>query len=164
MTRLSAGLVMFRLRAGRPEFLLVHAGGPLFKNKDAGHWTIPKGEPHDGEPLLTTARREFEEETGLGAPGDDNAMTPLAPITQKGGKIVHAWAFAGDCDPTALRSNTFKMEWPPRSGKSEEFPEIDAAGFFDLPAAQQKIKPAQLPLLVELAARLAAIHAAPGRG
>jgi predicted NUDIX family NTP pyrophosphohydrolase len=157
MPRLSAGLVMYRLRDNRPEFLLVHPGGPFFSNKYDGHWTIPKGEPDEGEPLLAAARREFIEETGLHLPAADAPLIALAPITQKGGKIVHAWAFEGDCNPAEVRSNTFTIEWPPRSGKSVAYPEVDAADFFDLPAAKQKIKPTQFPLLEELAAKLGAL-------
>lgn len=144
---------MYRMRKGEPEFLLAHPGGPLFGKKDEGHWTIPKGEVHTGDSLLDTAKREFEEETGIAPPGDA-VMTPLSPITQKGGKIVHAWGFEGDCDASKCVSNTFKMEWPPGSGRIAEFPEMDRAAFFGLEEAERKIKPAQMPLLRELAAML----------
>ena len=106
---------------------------PTFVNKDEGAWSIPKGEPEPDEDLLLTAQREFEEETGLKPTGP---FIPLKPIQQKGGKIVHAWAFEGDCDPTTLKSNTFTMEWPPHSGQQQEFPEIDRAEFFDLTTAR----------------------------
>ncbi len=138
---------MYRIQQGTPQVLLAHPGGPLFAKKDDGAWSIPKGEPNPGEELFHAARREFEEETGLKSAG---RFIPLSPIQQKGGKIVHAWAFEGDCDPTAFKSNTFSMEWPPRSGKNMDFPEIDRGEFFDFPAARRKIKPAQEPFLDEL--------------
>ena len=145
--RLSAGLLMYRFRDGILEVLLVHPGGPFFVNKDDGSWSIPKGEPDDGEDLLLTAQREFEEETSVKPTGP---FEPLRPIKQKGGKIVHAWAFKGDCDPAAIKSNLFTMEWPPKSGKTAQFPEIDRGDFFDLPAARKKIKAGQELLLEEL--------------
>ena len=129
MPRLSAGLLMYRIKDGAIQVLLAHPGGPYFVNKDDGHWSIPKGEPGPDEDLLLTAQREFEEETGLKPAGP---FVPLQAVTQKGGKVVHAWAFEGDCDPTTIRSNTFTMEWPPRSGQQMTFPEIDRAEFFDL--------------------------------
>jgi predicted NUDIX family NTP pyrophosphohydrolase len=154
MSKTSAGLLMYRLREGELEFFLVHPGGPFFKNKDAGAWTIPKGEPQPGEPPLSTAKREFEEELGFPPEG---TFVELKPIQQKGGKIVHAWMFAGDCDPDQIRSNTFTMEWPPRSGQQEEFPEIDRAAFFKLSTAQEKINPAQAALLDEAVQKISAI-------
>lgn len=129
------------------EVLLVHPGGPFWRNKDDGAWSIPKGEVGPGEDLLDTARREFQEELGLAA---DGPFLPLAPVKQKGAKIVHAWAFAGNCDPSQIRSNTFAVEWPPRSGKLQQFPEVDQAAFFDLATARRKINPAQIALLDEL--------------
>ena len=153
MGRVSAGLVMYRIRDGRLEVLLAHPGGPLFRNKDEGAWSIPKGEVQPGEDLLVAARREFEEETGIQPSGP---FVALHPIRQQGGKMVYAWAFEGDCDPAQIHSNRFSMEWPPRSGQRAEFPEIDRAGFFDLSMARRKIKPAQWDLLVELTARLRA--------
>lgn len=147
MPRLSAGLVMFRIRERTLEVLLAHPGGPYFAKKDDGSWSIPKGEPNATEDLLVTAQREFEEETSLKPQGP---FLPLKPIKQKGGKIVHAWAFEGDCDPAAVRSNTFTMEWPPRSGRQQEFPEIDRAAFFNLAMARTKIKAGQEALLEEL--------------
>src|SRR5580692_807100 len=110
MPRLSAGLLMFRIKDGTLQVLLAHPGGPLFQKKDEGAWTIPKGEPEGDEELLAVAQREFTEETGLSAAGP---FLPLGSIQQKGGKIVHAWAFAGDCDPRDVRSNLFTLEWPP---------------------------------------------------
>jgi len=148
MTRISAGLLMYRIRNGELQVLLAHPGGPLFKKKDEGHWTIPKGEVDGSEDLLETAKREFTEETGIMPQGP---FTGLTPVRQKGGKLVHAWAFEGDCDPTAIVSNLFTMEWPPKSGRQAEFPEIDRAEFFDLPTARRKIKPAQSAFLDELA-------------
>ena len=133
----------------RLEVLLAHPGGPYFVNKDDGAWSIPKGEPEPDEDLLLTAQREFEEETGLKPTGP---FIPLKPIQQKGGKIVHAWAFEGDCDPATLKSNTFTMEWPPHSGRQMEFPEIDRLEFFDLATAKRKIKAGQEALIEELAA------------
>ena len=151
MPRLSAGLLMYRFRDGAPQVLLAHPGGPLFARKDLGVWSIPKGEPDDGEDLLVTAQREFREETGL---TPQPPFLPLAPIQQKGGKIVHAWAFAGDCDPQTNQCNLFTMEWPPKSGRQVEFPEIDRTEFFDFKTARQKIKDRQQPLIDELEALL----------
>ena len=142
---------MYRVRDDELEFLLVHPGGPLWQNKDAGIWSIPKGEIHPGEDGLEAAKREFEEELGVQAQG---AFVKLTPITQKSGKIVHAWGFAGDCDPSQIRSNTFSMEWPPRSGRTGTFPEVDRAAFFNLEQAKVRIIPAQVPLLEELLRKL----------
>jgi predicted NUDIX family NTP pyrophosphohydrolase len=129
------------------EVLLAHPGGPLFAHRDDGHWTIPKGEVEGGGDLLETARREFTEETGLPAPTDAEYLA-LGSIQQKGGKWVHAWGVAGDVPPGYRAiSNRFSMEWPPGSGRSEEFPEVDRAEFFPLPQARLKIKPSQIPLL-----------------
>ena len=151
MARISAGLLMYRLVDGHLEFFLAHPGGPLFANKDDGYWTIPKGEVSDGEHLLETAQREFTEETGVVASGP---FMELTPIQQKGGKIVHAWACQGDCDPSKIVSNQFTMEWPPKSGQKKKFPEIDRADFFDLRTARQKIKEAQIPLIDQLLQKL----------
>lgn len=133
------------------EVLLVHPGGPFWRGRDAGAWTLPKGEFTDEQPLAA-ARREFVEETGVTPEGPFLALTP---VRQKAGKLVHAWAFAGDCDPEKIVSNSFRMEWPPRSGKFAEFPEVDRAGFFTTAAARAKILPAQVPLLDELERLLA---------
>lgn len=150
MPKISAGLLLYRIRNGVLEFLLVHPGGPFWKNKDAGAWTIPKGEIGDGEEPLAAAKREFEEELGFKPNG---LFTELTPIKQKGGKVVQAWAFEGDCDASQIRSTTFKMEWPPRSGRQAEFPEVDRAEFFNLEDAKKKINAAQVPLLEEIRRR-----------
>ncbi len=147
MAKISAGLLMYRMRDGQLEFLLAHPGGPFWKDRDTGAWTIPKGEIQNGEEPLAAAQREFEEEVGLKPEG---TFVELKPITQKGGKIVHAWAFEGECDTTRIRSNTFRMEWPPRSGKFETCPEVDRASFFPMPEAKHKINPAQVAFLEEL--------------
>lgn len=143
----SAGLLPFRIRSTGLEVLLVHPGGPFWAKKDEGAWSIPKGEFADGEDPLTSAKREFEEETGSVATG---TFIDLDPVRQAGGKTVYAWAVEIDFDPSALKSNTFRMEWPPRSGKEREFPEIDRAEWFPIEAATQKILASQLPLLHEL--------------
>ena len=152
MPKISSGLLMYRLRDGKAQVLLVHPGGPFWQKKDDGAWTIPKGEVAEGEDLLEAARREFEEETGHKPTGD---FIPLNPVKQKGGKIVYAWAVEGDIDTAAITSNTFTMEWPPKSGKTAEFPEIDRAAFFDLQTAARKINPAQADLLIQLGKVLA---------
>ena len=140
---------MYRLTSdGTPEVLLVHPGGPFFADKDAGSWTIPKGMPDGGEDLLACARREFREETGFD-PGA-GPFVPLGEVKQKGGKTVHAWAFAGDCDPADVKSNAFKCQWPPRSGKWASFPEVDRAGFFTIDEARLKLNPAQVAFLERL--------------
>ncbi len=146
---------MYRIRQGLIEFLLVHPGGPFWRNKDAGAWTIPKGEIAPGEEPLKTAQREFEEELGAAATGP---FVSLTPIRQKGGKVVCAWACQGTFETSNLRSNTFKIEWPPRSGNFAEFPEVDRAEFFPLEQARSKINPAQGALLEECS-RLLSQHA-----
>jgi predicted NUDIX family NTP pyrophosphohydrolase len=152
MAKQSAGLVMYRERNADLEVLLVHLGGPFWAKKDAGAWFIPKGEVNRGEDELAAARREFEEETGLQV---DAHVLPLGSVRHKSGKKVTAWAFEGDCDPSALRSNTFQMEWPPRSGKVQEFPEIDRASFFTVEAAREKMHPAEFDFVIRLADLLA---------
>jgi predicted NUDIX family NTP pyrophosphohydrolase len=147
MTRTSAGLLLYRRREGALEVFLVHPGGPFWARKDAGAWSIPKGEIDRTEEPLAVAKREFTEETGFRAEGD---FHPLAPITQAGGKTVQAWAVEGDCDPANLRSNVFSIEWPPRSGRQKSFPEVDRAAWFPLDVAREKINPAQIALLDEL--------------
>lgn len=147
MAKVSAGLLVYRIRAGGPEVLLVHPGGPFWAKKDAGAWSIPKGEATTDEPLLAAAQREFQEETGLGIVGDFRA---LDPVRQSGGKTVHAWAVEADCDAAALRSNMFEMEWPPRSGRKQGFPEVDRAAWLDLATARIKINKGQLPLIDQL--------------
>jgi predicted NUDIX family NTP pyrophosphohydrolase len=151
MPKESAGLVMYRVLSGRLEFLLVHPGGPFWKNKDAGAWSIPKGELEPGEEPFAAAQREFEEELGFKPSGP---FIALAPVRQKSGKLVRAWAFEGNCDPAAITCNTFEMEWPPRSGRLQQFPEVDRAGFFDFGQAAERINPGQLPLLHELTRKL----------
>jgi len=147
-SNISAGLLMFRRRIDIVEFLLVHPGGPFWKNKDDGAWTIPKGEVQPGEDFLIRARTEFEEELGI-EPTEN--FVPLGSIKQKGGKTVHAWAFEGDLPHDfELKSNTFQIEWPPRSGKFREFPEIDRAEFLSEEIARRKINPAQIPFLDRL--------------
>jgi predicted NUDIX family NTP pyrophosphohydrolase len=150
MAKTSAGLLLYRRRDGRLEVLLVHPGGPFFARRDDGVWSIPKGEVEPGESLLDAARREFEEETGVRVQGP---FVELPPVRQAGGKVVHAWAVEGDCDPAALRSDTFTLEWPPRSGRTATFPEVDRAAFFDLAVARRKIHPAQAVWLDALARR-----------
>jgi predicted NUDIX family NTP pyrophosphohydrolase len=152
MPKESAGLLLYRKRRGSPEVFLVHPGGPFWANKDDGAWSIPKGELDAGENPLEAAKREFLEETGLVAEGE---YRPLEPIRQKGGKIVHAWAIQGDVEPTAVKSNTFSMEWPPGSGKLRKFPEVDRAGWFKIDAAKRKILKSQLGLLEQLEQMLA---------
>lgn len=149
---------MYRLEPdGSLSFFLAHMGGPYFARKDAGAWTIPKGLASGEEALFTCARREFEEETGLRPPDDTDAYTPLGAVTQSGGKTVHAWAFRGDwAHGRAPRSNTFTLEWPPHSGRSQSFPEIDRVAFFPYEQAVSRIVPAQRDLLDRLRARLEA--------
>ena len=144
---------MYRKCDGALEFLLAHPGGPFFKGKEAGAWTIPKGEIEEGEDPLAAAKREFEEELGLKPAG---TFLELTPVKQKGGKIVRAWAVEGDCNPLQIKSNAFTIEWPPQSGRTSEFPEVDKAAFFGLEEAKQKINPAQIPLLEELRTKLLA--------
>jgi len=137
---------MYRIRSSKLEFLLVHPGGPFWKNKDTGAWTIPKGEIEPSEEALATAKREFEEELGIKPSG---SFIELAPVQQKSGKIIHAWAFEGEIDPDRISSNIFSMEWPPRPSRLQEFPEVDRAAWFDLETAKSKINPAQISLLEE---------------
>jgi predicted NUDIX family NTP pyrophosphohydrolase len=153
MPKTSAGLLLYRFGQRGLEVLLVHPGGPFFRHKDSGAWSIPKGEPLQGEDLLDAARREFTEETGHGvAP----PFRPLGSVRQASGKLVHAWAVEGDLDTTRVHSNTMQLEWPPRSGRLVEFPEVDRAAFFTVPEALVKINRAQAALVRELAAALAA--------
>jgi predicted NUDIX family NTP pyrophosphohydrolase len=152
--RTSAGILLFRPRGGRLEVLLAHPGGPFFRNRDAGYWTIPKGEADGDEALVAVARREFEEETGHPPPISD--PIELGSIVQKGGKVVHAWALEGDLDPTAAESNMFDMVWPPGSGRVQSFPEIDRVEWFDVDEAKRRIKSTQIPLVDRLVAALAA--------
>lgn len=139
---------MYRVQRGQLEVFLVHPGGPFWAKKDHGSWSIPKGEFSPDEDPLAAAQREFEEETGCLANGP---FIPLAAITQRGGKQVHAWAVEGDCDPAQVRSNTFTLEWPPKSGRQQEFPEVDRAEWFSVPVALEKILPGQRDFVIELA-------------
>jgi predicted NUDIX family NTP pyrophosphohydrolase len=154
LTKLSAGLLLFRRSPGL-ELLLVHPGGPFFRNKDEGAWSIPKGEVEEGSDPLAAALREFSEETGVSPPPGD--LVPLGEIRQKGGKRVLAWAIEGNLDPTAIQSNTFELEWPPRSGRSQRFPEVDRAGFFPPEIARRKLNPAQAELVDRLEKTLAGV-------
>jgi predicted NUDIX family NTP pyrophosphohydrolase len=147
-TKSSAGLLVFR-RTSRLEVFLVHPGGPFWAKKDAGAWSLPKGEFAPGDNALDAARREFQEETGFSLDGD---FVPLGSVRQPGGKVVHAWALEGDLDAAAIRSNTFSMEWPPRSGRMQQFPEVDRAAWFTLDEARVKMLKGQLPLLDALIA------------
>src|SRR5262245_26895043 len=149
-TEVSAGLLVYR-RPDRVEVLLAHPGGPFWKNKDDGAWTIPKGLVEPGEDALAAARREFSEETGFAV---DGPFLELGAFKQPGGKIVLAWAAEGDADPAALTSNSFTMEWPPRSGRHAEFPEIDRAGWFEPESARRKVLKGQQPVIEALLQRL----------
>jgi predicted NUDIX family NTP pyrophosphohydrolase len=144
---------MYRVVSNRLEVLLIHPGGPYWRNKDDGAWSIPKGEPDEGETLMEAARREFREELGWDPGGP---LVELSPIKQKAGKMVYAWAFEGDGDPSAIESNSFTMEWPPRSGRQMQFPEVDRAEFFEIETAKNKINPAQVGLLEQLVDKLRA--------
>lgn len=147
MPKQSAGILLFRERRGELEVLLVHPGGPFWAKKDLGAWSIPKGEVGEGEDPFSVARREFAEETGteLEGPG-----ISLGAVTQAGGKIVHAWAQRGDLDPAGFRSNTFSLEWPPRSGERVEVPEVDRVEWFPLDSAREKLNSAQADFLERL--------------
>ena len=147
--QISAGILVFR-RRGDFEILLAHPGGPFWAKKDAGVWTIPKGLVESGDDIVAAARREFSEETNLVAKGD---LIELAPVRQKSGKLLHAFALEEDFDLNAFTSNTFELEWPPRAGRRQNFPEIDRIAYFDLPTAKLKIIPYQLLLLSELEKR-----------
>jgi predicted NUDIX family NTP pyrophosphohydrolase len=151
MPKRSAGLLVYEIEARELRVFLVHPGGPFWRNKDAGAWTIPKGEIADGEDALAAARREFREETGQDVAGE---FVPLAPIRQAGGKIVEAWAVLAAIDAATIVSNEFEMEWPPRSGRKQSFPEIDRAQWFTLAEARKRINKGQVALLDKLEARL----------
>jgi predicted NUDIX family NTP pyrophosphohydrolase len=150
MPKLSAGILLYRKRGPTLEVFLVHPGGPFWRNKDAGAWSIPKGECQTGEDPLEAAKREFLEETGFTVKGE---FLPLGEIKQPGGKIVTAWAVEGDYSPSALRSNTFSIEWPPKSGRQQEFPEIDRGGWFALDDAKRLIVKGQIGFIDRLLAR-----------
>ena len=153
MAKRSAGILLYRIAAGTREVLIVHPGGPYWARKDAGAWSIPKGEYEDGEDPQACALREFEEETGTRLPPGE--LAELGDVKQKGGKVVTAWAAEGDLDAGAVSSNTFTMEWPPRSGRTAEFPEIDRAGWFEIETAGEKLVAAQAEFLDRLLERLA---------
>ena len=142
----SAGLLLYR-RRDELEVFLVHPGGPFWAKKDAGAWSVPKGEIGEGEEPLQAAQREFTEETGFPIAGEFRALEPLK---QSGGKIVHAWAIEADCDPSQLRSNLFSMEWPPKSGQTRDFPEVDRAAWFTTPEARKKILKGQIGFIDQL--------------
>ncbi|MBP8132218.1 MAG: NUDIX domain-containing protein [Candidatus Hydrogenedentes bacterium] len=145
----SAGILLYRNTGSGLEVFLVHPGGPYYRGKDDGHWSIPKGEFEPGEDGVTAAKREFEEETGFPVSGE---FLSLGSVRQSSHKTVHAWAVAGDCDAAAAISNTFEMEWPPGSGERQAFPEVDRAAWFDIAAARRKIHPGQMELLERLCA------------
>ncbi|HEY1240308.1 MAG TPA: NUDIX domain-containing protein [Bryobacteraceae bacterium] len=147
MPKRSAGIVLYRRVGGEIELLLVHPGGPFWKTRDLGAWSIPKGEYAPGEDPLAVAMREFEEETGVRPRGE---FQPLGEVMQKGGKIVAAWAVEGDLDPATINSNTFEIEWPPKSGRKEIFPEVDRAAWFSPDQARAKILSSQAPFIARL--------------
>ena len=147
MAKVSAGILLYRRREGRLEVFLVHPGGPFWAKKDAGAWSIPKGEAVPGDDLLACARREFAEETGTALAGEPAA---LSPVRQAGGKTVHAFVLEGDIDAERIESNSFELEWPPRSGRRQRFPEVDRAAWFDLATARGKLNQGQLGLLAQL--------------
>ena len=151
MSKNSAGVLPFRDVSGYLEVLLVHPGGPFWAKKDEGAWSIPKGEFEDNEDPLVAAKREFEEETGIAPSGD---LIPLEPLCQPSGKVVYAWAMKENLDPAALKSNTFSMEWPPKSGRQQDFPEIDRAAWLSIEAAKRKILKGQAPFLSQLREKL----------
>jgi predicted NUDIX family NTP pyrophosphohydrolase len=151
MHKTSAGILLYRRDNNVLRVFLIHPGGPFFAKKDAGFWSIPKGEIDQGEDPLAAALREFEEETGCTPFG---AFIPLSPVTQKGRKTVFAWAAEGGCNAETIRSNTFTLEWPLKSGRMQEFPEVDRAGWFTIDEAKQKLHPAQVALVDELLDKL----------
>ncbi|HEX2370244.1 MAG TPA: NUDIX domain-containing protein [Acidimicrobiia bacterium] len=144
----SSGLLVYRVGSGEVEVLLAHPGGPFWQKRDEGAWSVVKGEIADGEDPLSAARREFEEETGLTPPS--GPATPLGSITQKAGKVVEVWAVEGVVDPDSVVPGTFRMEWPPRSGRFADFPEVDRVAWFDPNSARNKLNPAQVELLDRL--------------
>lgn len=154
----SAGILLFRRKGALIEFFLVHPGGPFWKNKDLGAWSIPKGEFEDDEDPMTAAKREFKEETGISINGK---FTPLTPVKIKSGKLVYAFALEKDVDETIVVSNDFSMEWPPRSGTQQKFPEVDKAGWFEVDLAKEKINSSQAAFIDEL---LKLLTGKPGTG
>jgi predicted NUDIX family NTP pyrophosphohydrolase len=156
MAKRSAGILLYRLAGPEPEVLLVHPGGPFWARRDDGAWSIPKGEYADDEDPRAAALREFEEELGTKAPVDAGALLDLGAVKQRSGKVVTAFALEGDLDPDQITSNAFAMEWPPRSGRTQEFPEVDRAGWFAPAQARAKLVPAQAALVDRLLERLTA--------
>jgi predicted NUDIX family NTP pyrophosphohydrolase len=156
--KLSAGILLYRYQSGTLQVFLVHPGGPFWAQKDEGAWSIPKGEYHDGDDPLATAKREFREETSSEVTGSFRALSPLI---QPSGKVVSAWAVEGDIDAATVKSNTFSLEWPPHSGKQSEFPEVDRGAWFDVPTARLKLQPGQRGFLDQLQGLLT--DTAPGR-
>ncbi len=154
--KLSAGILLYRVREGEIEVFLAHPGGPYWAKKDNGAWSIPKGEFEEGDDPLATAKREFLEETGSPVEGK---FQPLSPVKQRSGKVVHAWVVEGDIDATTVKSKPFSMEWPPRSGIAQEFPEVDKGEWFNIPSARKKLLPGQRGFLEELQNLVG--HAAP---
>jgi predicted NUDIX family NTP pyrophosphohydrolase len=148
--KVSAGLLLYR-RRDELEIFLVHPGGPFWAKKDVGAWSLPKGEIGPGEDPLEAAKREFSEETGLPIEGE---FRRLEPVRQSGGKMVHAWAIEANCDPAQIRSNLFVMEWPPKSGKTQQFPEVDRVGWFNIAEARKRINAGQIGLLDQLISAL----------
>jgi predicted NUDIX family NTP pyrophosphohydrolase len=153
MQKTSAGILLYRYKNNFPVVLLVHPGGPFWATKDLGAWSIPKGEFEAGENPLDAAKREVEEETGIKVSG---TFTELTPVKQKSGKLIYAWALQKAADASQITSNNFEIEWPPKSGKKQVFPEIDKAEWFSLDEARKKINEGQVPLLEELEKILAA--------
>ena len=151
MVKKSAGILLYRVKNKFLEVFLVHPGGPFWAKKDLGVWSIPKGEFTEDENPLDAAKREFQEEIGIYCTGE---FIPLTAAKQKGGKIVYAWALEGDIDPNQIKSNTFEIEWPPKSGKKQEFPEIDKGEWFNISEAKQKINKNQVALIEELMSKL----------
>lgn len=150
MSKKSAGILMYRFNDKQIEILLVHPGGPFWAKKDIGAWSIPKGE-FDDEEAMTVAKREFFEETGVHIKAE---LAPLTAQKQKGGKVIYAWAVEGNLDPSNIKSNLFELEWPPKSGQKQKFPEVDKAEWFPLPIARQKVNPGQVALIDELIEKL----------
>lgn len=156
MCKKSAGILLYRLQNDDWEVLLVHPGGPFWAKKDLGAWSIPKGEFDENENPLDAAKREVEEETGMEVQGD---FIELTPVKQKNSKLIYAWALRGNFDAAQIKSNTFEIEWPPKSGKEKSFPEVDKAAWFNIEEAKKKITEGQLPLINEIETKLAALRA-----
>jgi predicted NUDIX family NTP pyrophosphohydrolase len=154
MQKKSAGILLYRFYNNLPELLLVHPGGPFWAKKDLGAWSIPKGEFNETENPLDAAKREVEEETGIKVSGE---FIELTPVKQKRGKLIYAWAVQGNFDEAEIKSNTFEIEWPPKSGKKQSFPEVDKAGWFTMEEAKRKVIRGQTPLIEELRAKLDAV-------